>query len=72
MEAQGRLYVGVERAEAKLRYRSAPVGARVLATDDGFALELDEPVDAVAPGQVAVLYDEDVVVGAGVITGVTG
>jgi len=72
VEAQGRLYVGVERAEAKLRYRSAPVGARVLATDDGFALELDEPVDAVAPGQVAVLYVEDVVVGAGVITGVTG
>ena len=72
VEARGRLYVAVERAEAKLRYRSAAVGARVLPTEGGFALELDEPVDAVAPGQVAVLYDDDAVVGAGVITGGTG
>ena len=72
VDARGRLYVAVERAEAKLRYRSAPVGACVLPTDDGFALELDEPVDAVAPGQVAVLYEDDVVVGAGVITRATG
>jgi tRNA-uridine 2-sulfurtransferase len=72
VEARGRLYVAVERAEAKLRYRSEAVGARVLPTEGGFALELDEPVDAVAPGQVAVLYDDDAVVGAGVITGGTG
>ena len=72
VEARGRLHVPVERAEAKLRYRSAAVGARVLPTEGGFALELDEPVDAVAPGQVAVLYEDDAVVGAGVITGRTG
>ena len=41
-------------------------------TDDGFSLELAEPVEAVAPGQVAVLYDDDVVVGAGVIERATG
>ena len=33
--------------------------ARVTATEGGFALELAEPVEAVAPGQVAVLYDDD-------------
>ena len=49
-----------------------PSGPACSPTDDGFALELDEPVDAVAPGQVAVLYDDDVVVGAGVITRATG
>jgi tRNA U34 2-thiouridine synthase MnmA/TrmU len=38
----------------------------------GFQVELDEPVDAVAPGQVAVLYDDDAVVGAGVIESATG
>jgi tRNA U34 2-thiouridine synthase MnmA/TrmU len=38
----------------------------------GFELELDEPVDAVAPGQVAALYDDDAVVGAGVIESATG
>ena len=33
----------------------------------GFALALDQPASAVAPGQVAVLYDDDAIVGAGVI-----
>ena len=72
VEARGRLYLDVDDVEAKLRYRSPPVGARVSATDDGFSLELSEPVEAVAPGQVAVLYDGDVVVGAGVIERATG
>jgi len=72
LTARGRLYLPVERAEAKLRYRSAPVDADVVVTDGGFSLELAEPVDAVAPGQVAVLYDDGVVVGAGVIESVTG
>jgi tRNA-specific 2-thiouridylase len=68
--ADGALHVPVERAEAKLRYRSAPVAAAVEPIEGGFALELDEPVEAVAPGQVAVLYDGDAVVGAGVIRAV--
>jgi len=67
--AAGQLYRPVTRAEAKLRYRSAPVGATVEPTDGGFVLELDTPVDAVAPGQVAVLYDDDAVVGAGIVEG---
>ncbi|MFL5952311.1 MAG: tRNA 2-thiouridine(34) synthase MnmA [Gaiellaceae bacterium] len=67
VDAAGQLYVPVERAEAKLRYRSAPVPARVEATADGFRLELDTPSYGVAPGQAAVLYDGDVVVGAGSI-----
>ena len=65
--AAGRLHVPVTRAVAKLRYRSTPVRARVEPIEDGFELELDEPVEAVAAGQVAVLYDGDAVVGAGVI-----
>ena len=69
VEARGRLYAPVGRAEAKLRYGSAPVPAFVDETEDGFAVELDEPAYGVAPGQVAVLYDDDAVVGAGVITG---
>ena len=72
VEAHGTLHLDVDRAEVKLRYRSAVVEASVTATGDGFLLELDEPVDAVAPGQVAVLYDEDAVVGSGVITETTG
>jgi tRNA-specific 2-thiouridylase len=69
---RGRLYLPVERAETKLRYRSDAVPASVEATADGFHLILDEPAGAVAPGQVAVLYDDDAIVGAGVIIDTTG
>jgi tRNA-specific 2-thiouridylase len=67
VEAKGTLYVPVEHAEAKLRYRSEAVPALVVATADGFRLELDEPAYGVAAGQAAILYEEGVVVGAGVI-----
>jgi tRNA-uridine 2-sulfurtransferase len=70
VEAEGRLYAPVERVSAKLRFRSAPVPARVRASNGGFALELEEPAHAVAVGQVAALYDGDAVVGAGVVTNV--
>jgi tRNA-specific 2-thiouridylase len=52
---------------AKLRYRSPAVAASVRLEEDGFVLELDEPAYGVAPGQAAVLYDDDAVVGAGLI-----
>ena len=64
----GRLYADVERAEAKLRYRSPTVAAAVARTESGFALELDEPAYGVAPGQAAVLYDGDAVVGCGLVS----
>ena len=70
VEADGALHVPVERVDAKLRYRSAPVPARVEPAEGGFVLELEEPAYAVATGQVAALYDGDAVVGAGVISGV--
>jgi tRNA-uridine 2-sulfurtransferase len=64
----GRLFLPVARADAKLRYRSPAAPARVEARSCGFRLELDEPAYGVAPGQAAVLYHEDVVVGAGLVT----
>ena len=70
--ACGRLYDSVGEVDAKLRYRSPAVAAGVTPTEDGCELELRAPVDAVAPGQVAVLYDGDVVVGAGMIERVAG
>jgi tRNA-uridine 2-sulfurtransferase len=64
---RGRLHVELERAEAKLRYRSPAVDASVKSTDGGFRLRLDRPAYGVAPGQAAVLYDRDAVVGVGTI-----
>jgi len=66
--ASGRLYADVDRADAKLRYRSPAVGARVAARAGGFELRLDEPAYGVARGQAAVLYDGDAVVGCGAIS----
>jgi tRNA-specific 2-thiouridylase len=66
--ARGRLYADVERVDAKLRYRSEPVAATVGRHEGGFVLELDEPAYGVAPGQAAVLYEDGVVVGAGLVS----
>jgi tRNA-specific 2-thiouridylase len=68
VSVRGRLHVPLSRGEAKLRYRSPSVAATVTARPRGFDLQLDEPAYGVAPGQTAVLYDGDAIVGAGVIT----
>jgi tRNA-specific 2-thiouridylase len=65
--ASGRLFASVTRADAKLRYRSPAAPAWVEQTSGGFRIRLDEPVYGVATGQTAVLYEGDVVVGAGTI-----
>ncbi|HEY8726463.1 MAG TPA: tRNA 2-thiouridine(34) synthase MnmA [Gaiellaceae bacterium] len=67
IDAAGDLYVPVDRAEAKLRYRSEAVPARIHPQGGGFRLELDQPAYGVASGQAAVLYEDGVVVGAGLI-----
>ncbi len=72
MQVRGRLDSPPGRVEAKLRHRSPAVAAEVTATPTGFELQLDEPAYGVAPGQTAVLYSDDAVVGVGVIVAATG
>jgi len=48
----------------KLRYRSRPVPARL----QGGVVQLHEPVEGAAPGQLACLLENDLVVGWGTIT----
>ena len=67
IDVAGDLHVSVKRAEAKLRYRATPVNAKVRETSKGFSLELERPIYGAAAGQAAVLYEEGVVVGAGII-----
>jgi tRNA-specific 2-thiouridylase len=67
IDAAGHLYVPVDRAQAKLRYRSDAVPAQIHRHEGGFRLELDRPAYGIAPGQAAVLYEDDVVVGCGLI-----
>ena len=67
VRARGTLHCPVARAEAKLRYRSPAIPATVEPASEGFRLTLDEPAYGVAPGQAAVLYEDDAVVGSGII-----
>lgn len=57
---------GTMKCLAKIRYNHAPVPATLQLTgDDEFELRFDEPQTAVTPGQAAVLYDGDIVLGGG-------
>ena len=53
----------VDRVEAQLRYRAAPAPCRL----SGDTLLLDAPARAVAPGQAAVFYDGERVLGGGAV-----
>jgi tRNA-specific 2-thiouridylase len=55
----------------KVRYRSDAVGASLLPSNGRWDVAFDEPHPAPAPGQAAVFYDGDRVLGGGTITGVT-
>ncbi len=60
------------RAEAQIRYRSAAVPVTVIPLDDGdetlrARLIFDEPQFSVTPGQAAVLYQHDLLLGGGLI-----
>ncbi len=54
------------RCTVKIRYNSEPVPARAIATgDDTLQIEFDSPQPAVSPGQAAVCYDGEQLIGGG-------
>jgi tRNA-specific 2-thiouridylase len=57
------------RTTAKIRYAASPMPCDVVVDGDRLTLRFDEPQRAIAPGQSAVLYDGDVVLGGGTIDG---
>jgi tRNA-specific 2-thiouridylase len=61
---------GKIRAMARIRYRHPEAGADIEPTGrDSVKVMFDTPQMAVTPGQSVVLYDNDVVLGGGVIEG---
>lgn len=54
-------------AEVQVRYRGAPLRARVLPAPAGARVEFERPVQAVVPGQFAVFYAGSRVLGGGLI-----
>lgn len=64
----GQAPTGAARCRAKLRYRQPEQPATAFPQEDGsVVLRFDEPQRAVTPGQAAVLYDGDIVLGGGTI-----
>jgi len=56
------------RAEVQVRYRSHPVAVTVIPLGDSrVKLVFDEPQFSITPGQAAVWYDGDIVLGGGII-----
>ncbi len=56
------------RLEVKIRYRHTPAPALVRQTEEGkLFVEFEEPQRAIAPGQSAVLYDGETLIGGGII-----
>ena len=50
----------------QVRYNNVPAAGRVrLSGPDSFGVEFAQPVAAVAPGQAAVIYDGDRLIGGG-------
>ena len=62
--------IGPWRCDVKIRYRTAAAPATVAVLDDGqFHVRFDQPLYGVAPGQAAVCYQGDRVLGGGWIDG---
>jgi tRNA-specific 2-thiouridylase len=54
-------------AEVQVRYRGTPLPARITATEGGARVHFEKPVQAVVPGQFAVFYAGERVLGGGLI-----
>ena len=55
------------RAQAKIRYTPKGADCTIIPTEDGVVLECDQPQRAATPGQAAVFYDGDLLLGGGTI-----
>lgn len=66
----GCLPAGPVQVAAKVRYNSPGAPATLIRRNGGARLVFDRPQRAVAPGQGAVFYQDDVLVGGGLICGV--
>jgi tRNA-specific 2-thiouridylase len=55
------------RAMAKIRYAHQPAACSIAIVDARLNVEFDQPQEAITPGQSVVLYDDDMLIGGGII-----
>ncbi len=53
--------------QVKIRYRANPVSSTLTISDEGVIVEIDQPLRDITPGQSAVFYKSDKVLGGGII-----
>jgi len=58
---------GIFRCTTRIRYRHKPAPSEVRVASDGVMVTFESPQKAITPGQSAVFYDGDLVLGGGVI-----
>lgn len=58
-------FCGTRRVMVKIRYNHKKAPASIMNVDEGVRVDFDEPQEAPTPGQAAVFYDKDTVLGGG-------
>ncbi len=53
---------------AKIRSLSEPMKGKLIKKSQTYSFEFDEPAEAITKGQACVLYDQDRVLGGGIIS----
>ena len=53
--------------DVKIRFRSKPVKATIFAENESYTIVTHQPLYAVTPGQSAVFYEGNDIVGGGII-----
>ena len=56
-----------EKTQVKIRYRHPAVGGKFMIRDSKYIIQFDQPQRAITPGQSAVFYEGDEVLGGGII-----
>jgi tRNA-uridine 2-sulfurtransferase len=56
--------------DVKIRYKANPVKAHVIANEKNINVNIAQPLRDITPGQIAVFYNNDIVIGSGIIDSV--
>jgi tRNA-specific 2-thiouridylase len=53
--------------KAKIRYNHKEASCRIIKLNEGYRVVFDEGQEAITPGQSVVFYEDDIILGGGVV-----